>query len=88
MLIKEYRTKSKEYRLFSNTKLLVYVLCSTFFSLNSQAQCAMCRAALESEGNNNKATAVNDGIVYLMVIPYLIVGFVGFFIYRMYYKKK
>jgi len=48
----------------------------------------MCRAALESEGNNNKAAAVNDGIVYLMVIPYLIVGFVGFFIYRMYYKKK
>lgn len=88
MLTKEYRIKSKEYRLFSNKKLLVYVLFSIFFSLNSQAQCAMCRAALESEGNNNKAAAVNDGIVYLMVIPYLIVGFVGFFIYRMYYKKK
>ena len=57
-------------------------------TLASSAQCAMCRAALESEGNNNKAAAVNDGIVYLMVIPYLIVGFVGFFIYRMYYKKK
>ena len=78
----------KEYRLFSSTKLIVYVLYSIFFSLNSQAQCAMCRAALESEGNSNKAAAVNDGIVYLMVIPYLIVGFVGFFIYRMYYKKK
>jgi hypothetical protein len=88
MLSKEYRTKSKKYRLFSSTKLIVYVLYSIFFSLNSQAQCAMCRAALESEGNSNKAAAVNDGIVYLMVIPYLIVGFVGFFIYRMYYKKK
>jgi hypothetical protein len=53
----------------------------------SNAQCAMCRAALESEGNNNKAEAVNDGIVYLMVIPYLIVGVVGFFVYKMYYKK-
>jgi amino acid permease len=68
-------------------KILIFFLFSFFYSLSTNAQCAMCRAALESEGNNNKAEAVNDGIVYLMVIPYLIVGVVGFFVYRMYTNK-
>ncbi|GEC79638.1 hypothetical protein FAQ01_25080 [Flavobacterium aquatile] len=48
----------------------------------------MCRAALESEGNTVKAEAVNDGIVYLMGIPYVLVGIVGYVVYRMYRKKK
>jgi hypothetical protein len=48
----------------------------------------MCRASLESEGNAMKAEAVNDGIVYLMVIPYVLVGIVGVVVYRMYTKKK
>jgi hypothetical protein len=64
-----------------------YTLCSLFFSFSSYAQCAMCRAALTSEGNTDKAAAVNDGIVYLMVIPYLLVGAIGYYIYRMKKKK-
>ena len=48
----------------------------------------MCRAALESEGNGVKAEAVNDGIVYLMAIPYILVGAVGYYIYRMKMKNK
>lgn len=47
----------------------------------------MCRAALTSEGNTTKAAAVNDGIVYLMVIPYLLVAGLGYYIYRMKRKK-
>lgn len=57
-----------------------------FFSMNMQAQCAMCRASLASEGNKTKVEAVNDGIVYLMAIPYILVGGIGYAIYRM--KKK
>lgn len=57
------------------------------FSLPSFAQCAMCRAALTSEGNATKAEAVNDGIVYLMVIPYLLVGAIGYYVYRMKKRK-
>lgn len=48
----------------------------------------MCRASLEGEGNAKKAEAVNDGIVYLMVIPYVLAGFVAIIIYRMYSKRK
>ena len=47
----------------------------------------MCRAALESEDGAVKAEAVNDGIVYLMVIPYLLVAALGYYIYRMKKKK-
>ena len=53
----------------------------------SFSQCAMCRAALESEGNKTKVEAVNDGIVFLMAVPYIIVAVIGFTIYKMYYKK-
>ena len=48
----------------------------------------MCRAALSGDSNTKKAEAVNDGIVYLMVIPYLLVLIIGYLIYRMYSKKK
>lgn len=58
-----------------------------FFGFPSYAQCAMCRAALTSEGNAVKAEAVNDGIVYLMVIPYLLVGFLGLYVYNMKRKR-
>ena len=46
------------------------------------AQCAMCRAVLESSGENTLAEGINDGIVYLMAIPYILVGFLFYFVYR------
>jgi hypothetical protein len=63
---------------------IVSIVCSSV----ALGQCAMCRASLESEGNVEKAEAVNDGIVYLMVFPYLLVAVVGFVLYRMFTKKK
>ena len=54
----------------------------------ANAQCAMCRAALESSDGNIKAEAVNDGIVYLMILPYLLVGLVGYAVYKLRKKKK
>lgn len=83
----EKRKKNIENRLFS-LKNKVVILFSIFYSFNTQAQCAMCRASLESEGNTMKAEAVNDGIVYLMAFPYIIVAVVGYVVYRMYKKKK
>jgi phosphatidylglycerophosphatase A len=92
MQTKENRTKKienrEEKRQIFSVKGIVFILFSIFFSLSAHAQCAMCRAALESEGNTVKAEAVNDGIVYLMGIPYVLVGIVGFVVYRMYRKKK
>ncbi|MFO7720114.1 MAG: hypothetical protein R6W85_06720 [Gillisia sp.] len=54
----------------------------------ASAQCAMCRAVLESEGSEATAQGINDGIVYLMIFPYLLIGGIAFFIYRSYKNKK
>jgi len=54
----------------------------------ADAQCAMCRAVLESEANQSTAKGINDGILYLMIFPYLLVGGVGYFVYRSRKNKK
>ncbi|MCM4158369.1 hypothetical protein FHG64_12360 [Antarcticibacterium flavum] len=54
----------------------------------ADAQCAMCRAVLESEGSQAAAKGINDGILYLMVFPYLLMGGIAFFIYRALRGKK
>jgi hypothetical protein len=66
---------------------MFFGICLFLFAISSNAQCAMCRAALAGDSNIKKAEAVNDGIVYLMVIPYLLVGIIGYLIYRMYQSK-
>lgn len=55
---------------------------------SSSAQCAMCRAVLESEEGGTKAEAINNGIVYLMIFPYVMVAIVFYVVYRMKFKKK
>ncbi|WP_369014424.1 hypothetical protein [Flavobacterium anhuiense] len=74
----------------SNYKFQSFILgiCIFLIGISVNAQCAMCRAALGGDSNIKKAEAVNDGIVYLMVIPYLLVLIIGYLIYRMYSKKK
>lgn len=67
---------------------IILLLTSCFFSLETNAQCAMCRAVLETEEGGVKAEAVNDGIVYLMAFPYVLVGILGYVIYRTRQKKK
>ncbi len=62
--------------------LLVLLL----FPTQAEAQCSMCRAVLESEEGQATAKGINDGIVYLMAMPYVLVAGVGFVVYRMMYK--
>ena len=59
-----------------------------FISFSSNAQCAMCRAALESEEGGRQAEAINDGIVYLMIIPYVLVAVGAYAIYKIRTNKK
>lgn len=52
-------------------------------SFDAEAQCSMCRAVLESEEGQQTAKGINDGIIYLMAIPYVLVGIVGFAVFRL-----
>lgn len=58
--------------------------------LEAQAQCAMCKATAETnaDGGGVEAEGLNAGIVYLMAMPYLMMGTVGFFWYRSTKKKQ
>lgn len=74
---------------FSN--ILPYFVLVVLWLLPTEAtaQCAMCRAVLESEANQSTAKGINDGIVYLMAIPYVLIAGIGIVIYRkMKYSNK
>lgn len=66
---------------------LLIVATSLIFNV-AYAQCSMCRAVLESNVDGGAAEAINDGIVYLMVFPYILVAGVGFAIYRLMKSNK
>ncbi len=68
---------------------IVFAILIIVFSIEStHAQCAMCRAVLENNADNSVAEGINDGIVYLMIFPYLLMGGLGYIIYRTYKSKK
>ncbi|TVZ52221.1 hypothetical protein [Dokdonia sp. Hel_I_53] len=72
-----------------NLRLLLFVFlffafakANVYATTTSTTQCAMCRAVLESEEDNSTAKGINNGIKYLMIIPYILVGGVFYFVYK------
>ncbi len=63
-------------------KLIFITLVLFLVVIPAEAQCAMCRAVLESEEGGQTAKGINNGIVYLMIFPYLLIGGIGYAIYR------
>ena len=61
------------------------VLFSVLTIKSTFSQCAMCKAVVEN-GDASMAEGVNNGITYLMVFPYLLIGILFYTIYR--YKKR
>jgi hypothetical protein len=60
------------------SKVLLGVILLLFISSDVvYGQCSMCRAVLQSEEGQATAKGINNGILYLMAIPYLLVGVVG-----------
>lgn len=62
--------------------LLTFLI--TFISLDAAAQCSICTKTAMQLGTK-PAQGLNAGILYLMAIPYLAVGIVG---YRWWKSKK
>ena len=53
----------------------------------AMAQCAMCKAVVES-GDAEMAEGVNSGILYLMAFPYILVAVAGYLIFKNRQKLK
>ena len=53
-------------------------------NINSFAQCAMCRTSVESDlkSGGSIGTNLNTGIIYLMLIPYIVLMTGAYFFFR------
>ncbi len=70
-------------------RIFLFVLLLAFaylFPQSAEAQCAMCKAVAETSTGSKGATGLNNGILYLMFMPYLLMGIVAVTWY--FYKKK
>ena len=69
-----------------NFKIIVgFVMLFVLSGVDTWAQCAMCRGSVESSmgnGRNNVGVGLNTGIMFLFVMPYLLVGVIGYLWYR------
>ena len=50
-------------------------------SVASMAQCAMCKATLETS-DGSVGGGINEGILYIMPVPYILLGAIGYLVYR------
>jgi len=72
------------------SKLLFSFLILLAFQAKLSAQCAMCKAVVEAnlkEGGSAGA-GLNEGILYLMAMPYIAVLLFGIFYYLQQRKKQ
>jgi hypothetical protein len=65
--------------------LLFVMLAAMLFSIDAEAQCSMCQAVVETNMRNNEKTfglGLNNAILYLMSVPYILLAVVGYLFYR------
>ncbi|RCT55626.1 hypothetical protein [Winogradskyella sp. KYW1333] len=66
---------------------LAFLFFTFIWSIQTWSQCAMCRAVLESGDDQAAAEGINDGIIFLMAIPYILVALFGFILYKKFNKS-
>lgn len=72
----------------SKTNVYIILILVLFITIPADAQCAMCRAVLENEEGQSTAEGINNGIVYLMAIPYILIAGIGIIIYKKFFSTK
>ena len=62
---------------------VLVMLMVAFSAIDASAQCALCKAvAANSASGHGYASGINKGIVYLMGIPYILLGTLFFVFFR------
>ena len=64
--------------------LLIVVFVALPYGMDLFAQCPMCRIAAESnlENGGSAGKGLNNGILYMLTLPYVIVFVIGFVWYK------
>lgn len=57
--------------------ILLFTITFSFFSFGAFAQCSICAKTVMQMGDK-PAQGFNNGIIYLMIIPYLAIGVVAY----------
>ncbi|NME69973.1 hypothetical protein [Flammeovirga aprica] len=72
-------------------KIFLSITLSLVTTISIFAQCAMCRATVGnniSDGASAIGAGLNNGILYLMVMPYIIISSIVYLWYRKTQKEK
>jgi hypothetical protein len=66
------------------------ILSSVVIPMNAAAQCPMCKMAAETnmQGGGTAGNGLNAGILYMLIMPYLLVGVIGYVWWRNKNKAK
>lgn len=76
----------------SQKKIFLFILSVcvfTLINLDANAQCAMCKASIESSDKMKAYTeGINKGILYMAAVPYIMIGSIAYIWYRSYRKFK
>ncbi|HEY5461699.1 MAG TPA: hypothetical protein VIJ95_00450 [Hanamia sp.] len=57
--------------------ILLFLVCILVFNTGAIAQCSICAKTVMQMGTK-PAEGFNSGIIYLMVVPYIAIGVVGY----------
>ncbi|WP_219223990.1 hypothetical protein [Pedobacter antarcticus] len=73
--------------------IICLLFCSAFIGTGistASAQCAMCSISAEqgTKNGNTQGKGLNSGIVYLLVIPYILIAGMGVLWYKKYRTTK
>ena len=82
---------TKQYLQAFKAQAVLLALVFLLPAVQGWAQCAMCAATVESNqkaGQASIATSLNTGILYMMIVPYILFGTIAFFWYKNAKKQK
>ena len=75
---------------FAATFALLLGVLLSLAPLGARAQCVMCKSQVEAarqENDDYDRAGLNKGILYMMSVPYILMGAVGYFWYRRTHPK-
>ena len=63
--------------------LLLLVLLTLGSMVDLEAQCVMCKAVAEdSAAEGAVGRGINQGILYIMAVPYVLIGLLGYLVFK------
>ncbi len=71
-------------------KALILILLLALICVDISAQCPMCKIAAESnlENGGTAGKGLNTGILYMLSLPYLLIGLIGIIWYKNRHKEE